>query len=437
MYSGPLQEIFSSALDASFAAYRIGCALRAAWPDLALVEESDGTFDLDGFAGAGHCTHTAVDGPHLDVHTRYSAPFLVEPDVASAWTAPYVARAARKRGDGSLSRTTANGVYKVHWEGHEFVVAVARWAEGTCNHFHFWVLARERQAAELHAAIRASSLDDLVMPAALRREIVDDFTTFVSAHDDYARLGVPWKRGVLFLGPPGNGKTHCLRGVLGMLDLPTLYVQSLRAHYSTDERNIDEIFDRARRIAPCVIVFEDLDAQITPRNRSFFLNQLDGFAANAGLLVLATTNHPERLDPAVVERPSRFDRKYHFPLPVAEDRSIFLGRWTERLDPHLRLGADQHAKLVEETGGFSFAYLKELCLSAVLRWMKHRPAEGLYPLLLSQLDVLRAQMRSEESKAWKPADASMPRETGVKQVVDALKQVLARAAANGDEEDGS
>jgi hypothetical protein len=460
-------DLFSDALDTSFAAFRIGRQLRAAHPGLSLVEGGDTTFDLDGYTAAGHCTREPCAGPHLEIHTKWNAPFLVEPDVRGGWTPPYVATAGPKRGDGSLSRGTANGVYDVRWEGHDLVVALASWSEGTCNHFHFWVLARERETAdaflvavcrfghaprreilvingdrwkkdpELYEAVRTSSLDDLVLPAALRREIVDDFTTFMGSREDYARLGVPWKRGVLFLGPPGNGKTHCLRGVLGLLDLPTLYVQSFRSRYDTDERNIDEIFDRARRVAPCVVVFEDLDAQITPKNRSFFLNQLDGFAPNAGLLVLATTNHPERLDPAIVDRPSRFDRKYHFPLPDSEGRSAFLTRWTERLDPHLKLSGSELARLIEHTEGFSFAYLKELCLSAVLRWMKQRPGDGLFPILGSQLDVLRAQMRSDsEGAAGTPAHAKKP--SGAAQALAAaLQQALSAHALDEDDDDNA
>ena len=459
----PPVNIFSDALDTSFAAYRIGRGLRAVWPDLHLVEGNDSTFDLDGFAAAGHCTRTPCADVHLQMHTAWNAPFLVEPEVNDSWTPPYVAKAGPKRGDGSLSRSTANGVYDVRWEGQELVVAVAAWSEGTCNHVHFWVLARERERAEaflvavcrfghaprqeilvingdrwkkdpeLYAAIRGASLDDLVLPAVLRNEIVEDFTTFMGARDDYARLGVPWKRGVLFLGPPGNGKTHCLRGVLGMLDLPTLYVQSFRSRYDTDERNIEEIFDRARRVAPCVVVFEDLDAQVNPKNRSFFLNQLDGFAPNAGLLVVATTNHPDRLDPAILERPSRFDRKYHFPVPIAESRSVFLARWTERLDPHLKLSADQHAIIAERTDGFSFAYLKELCLSAVLRWMKQRPRDGLFPILESQLEVLRAQMRSDGA-GESQAKAAPAKSNALAELVAALQRAMAREENDeGDE----
>jgi hypothetical protein len=464
MPSAPPADLFSSALDTSFAAYRIGNALRAGWPDGALVEGGDSTFDLDGFVGAGHCARTPCN-LHLQVGTRWNAPFLADSTNDDVWVAPYAVRQPRKVGDGSLTRATENGVYDVRWQEHTLRVAIASWSEGTCNHFRFWVLARDRDIAEafvvavcrfghaprheilvingerwkkdpeLHAAIRASSLDDLVLPPSLRAEIVDDFTTFLAAREDYARLGVPWKRGVLLLGPPGNGKTHCLRGVLGMLDLPTIYVQSFRSRYDTDERNIEEIFDRARRIAPCALVFEDLDAQITAGNRSFFLNQLDGFSPNAGLLVLATTNHPERLDPAIVERPSRFDRKYHFPLPGPEGRATFLQRWTERLDPALELTAEQHTELVVETEGFSFAYLKELCLAAVLRWMKLKPSDGLHPLLRAQLEVLRAQMRSEqdgtvEAKGKTRADGP----GAVHELLGVLQQALSKQGKDDEDE---
>ena len=468
MPGDPSIELFAGALQASFTSYRIGRALSAGWPDLQLVEGSDSTFDFDDFANAGHCTRAHVAPVHLELHTHWNAPFLVEPNAERAWTPPYVAQAPLKHGDGSVTRTSANGLYKVRWRDEDLRVGVARWAEGNCNKFHWWVLAPEREIAEafvvevcrfghkprqevlvingerwkkdpeLHAAIRASSLDDLILPTSLRNEIVDDFKTFLASRADYSRLGVPWKRGVLFLGPPGNGKTHCLRGVLGMLDLPMLYVQSFRSRYDTDERNIEEIFDRARRIAPCAVVFEDLDAQITPRNRSFFLNQLDGFAPNSGLLVLATTNHPERLDPAIIDRPSRFDRKYHFPLPSAEGRIEFLSRWTERLDPDLKLTAEHLATLVESTDGFSFAYLKELCLSTVLRWMQQRPRDGLAPIFAAQLEVLRAQMRSDADGTGEAA----PKKNGAGSddadahgVMGLLRRLNAAVRDAGDNED--
>ena len=66
------------------------------------------------------------------------------------------------------------------------------------------------------------------------------------------------------------------------------------------EGAITAVFQKARRHAPCVLIFEDLDSLVTKHKRSFFLNEMDGFAGNDGILALATTNHPEKLDPAIL-----------------------------------------------------------------------------------------------------------------------------------------
>lgn len=79
---------------------------------------------------------------------------------------------------------------------------------------------------------------------------------------------------------------------------------------------------------------------MTPKNRSFFLNELDGFATNVGIVALATTNHPERLDPSILDRPSRFDRKYPFELPVMAERQSYIELWNTSLKPALRLSDD-------------------------------------------------------------------------------------------------
>ena len=75
-----------------------------------------------------------------------------------------------------------------------------------------------------------------------------------------------------------------------------------------------------------------------------------------------------------------FDRKYHFGLPTAAERDTFLRRWSDRIDPPMRPSQEKRAVLVAETEGFSFAYIKELCLAAMLRWLKLRPETGLYPI---------------------------------------------------------
>lgn len=146
----------------------------------------------------------------------------------------------------------------------------------------------------------------------------------------------------------------------GAQHAPRLPTRSVR-------QNLKRVFERARQLRPCVLVLEDLDALINSENRSFFLNQLDGFEKNVGLIVLATTNHPERIDPAIMDRPSRFDRKYHFALPELAERSAYLALWQRKLDTKLGWTDETTASLASATQGFSFAYMKELVVTALMR----------------------------------------------------------------------
>lgn len=76
-----------------------------------------------------------------------------------------------------------------------------------------------------------------------------------------------------------------------------------------EEGAMADVFNQARQVSPACLILEDLDSLINDRNRSYFLNQLDGLDSNNGLLIIGTTNHFDRLDPGLSSRPSRFDRK--------------------------------------------------------------------------------------------------------------------------------
>lgn len=119
----------------------------------------------------------------------------------------------------------------------------------------------------------------------------------------------------------------------------------------------------------------------------------DGFRKNEGLLVIATTNHPEKLDPAIVDRPSRFDRKYHFDLPAVAERAAYLGWWNRQLDDSLRLTDAGVASIAAAAEGFSFAYLKELALASTMAWMS-RQETPMDEIMFSQVVSLREQMAS-------------------------------------------
>ena len=139
---------------------------------------------------------------------------------------------------------------------------------------------------------------------------------------------------------------------------------------------------------------EDLDSMIDDKNRSFFLNELDGFEANTGVVVLATTNHPDRLDPAIVDRPSRFDRKYAFDLPAPVERFAYVAEWNRALQADLRLSEQAISGVVRQTEGFSFAYLKELFLSSMMQWMALAGSTSMDEVIFAQAARLVAQMTS-------------------------------------------
>ncbi len=251
----------------------------------------------------------------------------------------------------------------------------------------FW-----RKSEPLYRDIQRASFDSLVLAGDLAARLRRDFAAWLGARSLYEEHGVPWKRGVLFLGPPGNGKSHCIKALVNELGLPCLYVRSFASRSATEHDCIGDVFARARKTAPCMLVLEDIDALVTGKNRSLFLNELDGFASNTGLLTVATTNHPERLDPAILERPSRFDRKYTFEPPALAERTRYLALMNERLGSAMRLGAGDIERLAEITSGLSFAYLQELLVSSMVRWVSEGAAGRLADLALPQADALRAQM---------------------------------------------
>jgi len=101
--------------------------------------------------------------------------------------------------------------------------------------------------------------------------------------------------------------------------IESLYVKTFNS-YAGPEYGIRQIFTMARRMAPCLLIFEDIDSLVSPMVRSYFLNEVDGLESNHGILMIGSTNHLERLDPGIAKRPSRFDRKYFFDVPSRNER---------------------------------------------------------------------------------------------------------------------
>ncbi len=407
--------------------YYVGQQLAALFPRITRIHGSDSLFNLEEYALSGQCSATIEARVFSDVITHWRGQKGGVPDPqANALRMSGVTPVATWSEKGLMERAR-NAWFAVTWQGHELDVIVMNYGDMFTRSYHYWILAENRAVAEdflvavceynvevrgevlvfdggcwskdstLLADIRDATLDNLVLRGTLKNDIHADLVQFFASRDLYQRFRVPWKRGVLFLGPPGNGKTHTVKALINALDQPCLYVKSFKVDFGTDEENIHRVFERARKSAPCILVMEDLDALITPQNRAFFLNELDGFVANAGVVVLATSNHPERLDPSILERPSRFDRKYPFELPALAERQAYIALWNERFEPALRLSHQAITQVAELTDGFSFAYLKELFLSSMMRWIAMPQTKFMLQVMKEQIDTLRAQMVSTTS----------------------------------------
>jgi len=379
--------------------YKALQVLRAHSPGWFILETSDSDFQWQSFARAGECECVPrEDWPHQSVC------------VAS-------------NDNTRIYRTVSNGLFDVQWEGKELRLLQIQY-ESSCGPAHrYWILAQEESTArnfflavtrwstpireevcvyqegswikdaELFQSIQSSRLENLILPPGLKEAIRDDAACFFASRDRYQQFHIAWKRGLILIGPPGNGKTHMIQALINDLQKPCLYLKSLRARYQNEDRSIREVFDRARVAAPCILVMEDLDSLIDDENRSFFLNELDGFRKNEGLLVIATTNHPDKLDPAIVDRPSRFDRKYHFRLPALPERKAYLRWWNSQLDAAVRMSEAGIDSVAGATQGFSFAYLKELGLASMMAWI-NQTDRALEEIMSQQVALLRAQMSS-------------------------------------------
>jgi len=397
-------NIFADALDrrATAIPYTVLEALTRMHPKLAILQ-SRGSFELEKFADAGGCEAT-----------RRSEPY---PIVVTEWS---------KR-EPRLSEETTNGWFDVRWEGHilqtvmlsydtqmgcrsrnfvladapaiarSFFDAVQTYAAKLRGEVWLFDDGHWGKSERLYGSIESASFDDLVLAADLKSQIIDDFERFLGAESTYDTYGVPYRRGILFVGPPGNGKTHCVRALVRHLGFPCLYVRSLASKYWTPHTTIRRVFEHARDQAPCILILEDLETLLDQgKNRSVFLNELDGFAQNRGIVTLATTNNPAQLDPAILERPSRFDMKYHFDLPSETERRDYACLWNEKLAPPMKVEEHTIDHIVTNTEGFSFAYLKELFVSSISSWMRTQRAGTMPEILSDELTTLRRQMSEDD-----------------------------------------
>ncbi|WP_207229470.1 AAA family ATPase [Ktedonosporobacter rubrisoli] len=393
--------------------YYVSQQLATLFPAKAIIETDDFFFNVEKYSEGEQCTIAPLLNQHNEVLHGW-------------WEADYDF-SAKEYKEGYLLRSAQNSWQEISWRGATFTLLTLHWIllEGNTSG-RYWLLADTKQQAEhfmeevcrwnseirneilvynngcwdkdahLFQAIKNVSLDNLVLQGTLKEDIFSDLQGFFAMREVYQSYTIPWKRGILFIGPPGNGKTHTVKALINALDKPCIYVKSFKTDGDDNEQNINQVFARTRKVAPCLLILEDLDSLITDENRAYFLNELDGFASNDGIVILATTNHPQEIDPAILDRPSRFDRKYHFELPALTERTRYIKLWNASLHDQMRLSEQTIVALAEAAQDFSFAYLKELFLSSIMRWMAV-PQTGMDKLVFEQVELLKKQMLSAAS----------------------------------------
>lgn len=158
-------------------------------------------------------------------------------------------------------------------------------------------------------------------------------------------------RGLLFAGPPGTGKTFTGKAILDDTDSTFIWLSARDMMYSWPPRVIALAFDMAHRLAPTVLFMEDIDHSL---DVDMLKTEMDGMRTSRGVVTILTTNTPERLPLALVDRPGRFHHVLHFDLPNAEERAEMLRMWADGIDEKVL------KEVVDCTEGLSGAHIREL-----------------------------------------------------------------------------
>ena len=210
------------------------------------------------------------------------------------------------------------------------------------------------------------------------KEELEEIVEFLRNPQKFSRLGGKIPKGALLVGPPGTGKTLLARAIAGEAGVPFFTISGsdfVEMFVGVGASRVRDMFEQAKKNAPCIVFIDEIDAVGRSRGvgygggndeREQTLNQLlvemDGFEANEGIIIVAATNRPDVLDPALL-RPGRFDRQVQVPNPDIKGREKILGVHARKVP----LGPDVDLRIIARgTPGFSGADLANLVNEAAL-----------------------------------------------------------------------
>jgi cell division protease FtsH len=248
------------------------------------------------------------------------------------------------------------------------------------------------------------------------KQELSEVVEFLKSPDKFSKLGAKIPKGVLLMGSPGTGKTLLARAVAGEAGVPFLHISGsefVEMFVGVGASRVRDLFAKAKKTAPCIVFIDEIDAVGRQRGsgvggshdeREQTLNQIlvemDGFEPNLGVIVIAATNRPDVLDPALL-RPGRFDRRVVLDPPDIRDREEILNIHGKNKP----LAKDVNIKrLAERTPGFSGADLMNLMNEAAILAARRNQTEVNMTDLIESIEKVmlgperRSHLMNEEER---------------------------------------